>query len=43
LVGIYNVVFAVGHWKLKEEAMDYTLRITSFERVYGPVLKDTKK
>jgi hypothetical protein len=30
-----------GYWKLKEEALDHTLRRTRFGRVYGPVVKQT--
>jgi len=30
-----------GNWKLKEEALDRTLRRISFGGVYGPVLRQT--
>jgi len=30
-----------GYWKLKEEALDHTLRRTRFGRVYGPVVRQT--
>ena len=32
-----------GYWKLKVEALDRTLRITRFGRVYGPVVRQTAK
>jgi hypothetical protein len=28
------------NWKLKESALDRTLRTTRFRRVYGPVVRD---
>ena len=28
-----------GYWKLKDEALDRTLRRTRFGRVYGPVVR----
>jgi len=31
------------YWKLKEEALDRTLRTTCFGKVYGPVVKQTTK
>jgi len=31
------------YWKLKEEALDHTLRTTCFGRVYGPVVKQNTK
>jgi len=30
-----------SHWKLKEEALDCTLRRTHFGRGYGPVIRQT--
>jgi hypothetical protein len=30
-----------GYWKLKEEVLDRTLRITRFGRGYGPVVRQT--
>jgi hypothetical protein len=30
-----------GYWKLKEEALDYTLWRTRFGRDYGPVVTQT--
>jgi hypothetical protein len=32
-----------GCWKLKEEALDRTLRVTRFGRGYGPVVRQTAK
>jgi hypothetical protein len=38
---IYDLKEKRRYWKLKEEALDRTLWITSFGRGYGPVVRQT--
>jgi hypothetical protein len=38
---LYDLKEKRKYWKLKEEALDRTLSMTSYQRGYGPVVRQT--
>jgi hypothetical protein len=40
---LYDLKETIGNWKLKEEALDYTVWRTRFGSGYGPVIRQPRK